>query len=200
MDTHHNTPPSIQSLLRILQDYPQKQEIAPSKEIIEALKECWLFFVAVNQEGMHTGKLERIEKVIWTPPKLTFYIERHGAIAMGSTRAEIQYWELDLENLTAESGTHGFRQIYARDKPLKTQKLAEEIADLILTGKEDPRLKWSSPTWVRIQIGMAIPYTVRRTTADRRKRFSKQITAILGQGGWKLVKGTSPHTYAKTKK
>jgi hypothetical protein len=45
--------------------------------------------------GMEGDKLlGRIEDVTWQPPKFTFTIERHGGTLMGSTRAELQDWEV----------------------------------------------------------------------------------------------------------
>jgi hypothetical protein len=51
------------------------------------------------QNGSHK-LLNRMEKPIWNPPILTFRIERHGAAALGSSRAEVQEWTVDLERMT----------------------------------------------------------------------------------------------------
>jgi len=41
---------------------------------------------------MHAGKLGRMEMVRWDMPVLGFRIERHEAMGVGSTRAELQDW------------------------------------------------------------------------------------------------------------
>jgi hypothetical protein len=70
------------------------------------LAECWDEFRGSGESGMHPGKLRgRMEEVTWNPPYLAFVIERHGATAFGSTRAEIQLWELDLQHLNPLRGT-----------------------------------------------------------------------------------------------
>ena len=47
---------------------------------------------------MWASKLGRMEKVEWQPPYLTFSIERHGATVKGSTRAELQNWQVDTSH------------------------------------------------------------------------------------------------------
>ncbi|QEL17837.1 hypothetical protein [Limnoglobus roseus] len=41
-----------------------------------------------------------MEKVAWEPPKIVVRIERHEATMMGSSRAEVQEWTIDLEHRT----------------------------------------------------------------------------------------------------
>ena len=50
---------------------------------------------------MRPDKLWRMETPEWKPPLLEFWIERHGSCVMGSTRAELQKWSKDLDQLTA---------------------------------------------------------------------------------------------------
>jgi hypothetical protein len=52
--------------------------------------------------GMEAHKLSRMENPIWNPPVLTFRIERHGGTVLGSSRAVVQEWTVDLERLTAD--------------------------------------------------------------------------------------------------
>lgn len=46
--------------------------------------------------------LSRMEQIVWEPPVLTFVIARHGGMVLGSTRAELQHWAVDLNKMTAE--------------------------------------------------------------------------------------------------
>jgi len=50
--------------------------------------------------------LGRMEEVLWSPPDLTFSIERHGAAALGSSRAELQEWMIDV----VAAIVHGYRR------------------------------------------------------------------------------------------
>ncbi len=64
---------------------------------------------------MHAGKLGRMEDVRWEPPVLSFRIERHGAMGVGSTRAELQNWRVDFDLKPAQCEcSRGYRQALAR--------------------------------------------------------------------------------------
>ena len=80
-------------------------------EVVNTLQECWHEFEGSTDNKMAAYKLERVENMTWHPPVLSFDIERHGAMARGSTRAEIQQWELDLEKKTANCSVIGKRQL-----------------------------------------------------------------------------------------
>lgn len=43
----------------------------------------------------------RMESVTWTPPILTFRIERHSGTVNGSVYAEMQCWDVDCEQMSA---------------------------------------------------------------------------------------------------
>ena len=75
--------------------------IADGHEIESLLYDCWDEFVGIDAEGMNSDKLGRTENLSWDPPCLTFEIERHGGTVLGSSRAEIHQWDLDIEEMTA---------------------------------------------------------------------------------------------------
>ena len=51
------------------------------------LAHAWSGFSGSSATGMTSQKLvDRMEAVVWTPPKLAFRIERHGPTALGSIR------------------------------------------------------------------------------------------------------------------
>ena len=54
----------------------------------------------------------RMENVEWHPPILTFLIERHGGTVLGSARAELQRWTVDLDRRTATCERVGHRQFH----------------------------------------------------------------------------------------
>jgi hypothetical protein len=64
-------------------------EIADIGKLAALLAGCWHQFEGARAQGMNASKLARMEAVRWEPPILSFTIERHGATALGSTRAEV---------------------------------------------------------------------------------------------------------------
>jgi hypothetical protein len=80
--------------------------IAETAEVERLLAGCWDDLGGVDEGGMQGYKLlNRMEDVVWRPPVLSFVIERHGGTVMGSTRAELQHWSVDVdERTTARSG------------------------------------------------------------------------------------------------
>lgn len=65
--------------------------------------------------------LGRMEQVRWEPPVLSFIVERHGETVNGSTRAELQHWEVAVENRTARIVKTGQRQL----KPMAPDRQVE---------------------------------------------------------------------------
>jgi hypothetical protein len=131
--------------------------------------------------------LGRTEEMRWTPPHLTFDIERHGGTVSGSVYAEIQSWTLDLEKKTATVEMTGRRQLRAKNKATKTKPLAETVAKLILDKTSDPRLLWKPDGKVRVEIEKVIPTTNQQTTSSRRKRFRTDLQEVLRAHGWRMT-------------
>ena len=141
--------------------------------------------------GLSAHKIRgRLEKIEWCPPLLSFTIERHGATKCGSSRAELQDWVLDVESGTASYSSTRYRQLYRRSPPLKTKPLAQQIAALIVERESSKLLRWSDDgNCVRLVIGEIIPDEgAKETTASRRKRFRRDLTALLIQHGWEEVR------------
>lgn len=141
--------------------------------------------------GLSVHKIRgRLEKLEWHPPVLSFTIERHGGIKCGSSRAELQDWGVDVERGTASYSSTRYRQLYKRSPPLKTKPLAQQIAALIVERQESKLLRWSDDgNCVRLIINGIIPDEwAKETTAGRRKRFRRDLTALLIQHGWEEVR------------
>ncbi len=141
--------------------------------------------------GMEGYKLlGRIEDVTWQPPKLTFTIERHGGTVMGSARAELQHWEVNVEQKTAVIVKCGHRQVQLAQTRLDVGSLAEEIAALIINHQDDVRLQWCEDGCVKILVGKILPArsAVKQTLAGRRKRFRQALYTLLCGEGWQEVK------------
>jgi hypothetical protein len=108
---------------------------------------------------MHAGKLARMEAVRWEPPILSFTIERHGAMALGSTRAELQHWRVDFDLIRASCvKDRGYRQLLPRAERVKAEPVATEIAEAINAGRADERLSWGRDGTVRVVLTKVFPY------------------------------------------
>jgi len=116
----------MEHLLTYLKQTPEG-EIADTAELEELLAGCWEKFDG-DYGGMEPHKLlGRMENVLWRPPILEFVIERHGGTVMGSSRAELQYWAVDLEHKSVTTYVEGYQQISPRAAPLDVKSIAEEI-------------------------------------------------------------------------
>lgn len=147
---------------------------------------CWDHLVGGNDGGMKIEKLSgRIEGMKWSPPHLTFEIERHGGVVLGSKRAEMQVWTVDVERETATLEKGRFRQMRPNAARLDVRPIAEEIARLIRDGVQDSRLRWNGPDVVNVEIGQIIPDAFpQATVGGRRKRLHKALVSVLGSNGW----------------
>ena len=75
---------------------------------------------------MAAFKLDRLEAPRWDGSVLTFLVERHGGTVLGSTRAEVQHWEVDPRAATARIVRSTHRQLYPMAARLNVRPLAAE--------------------------------------------------------------------------
>jgi hypothetical protein len=110
--------------------------------------------------------------------------------AVGSTRADIQRWELNLQKRTACCEKVGFRQLRPMQARLNVKPLAEDIAKRIVEGQKDERVKWNTDGTVRVIVAKVIPeeHTFKQTLTSRRKRFRLALEAVLGPLGWQQIR------------
>ena len=80
---------------------------------------------AMIQEAMEPYKLNRMEKAEWQPPILSFVVERHGGTALGSTRADLQHWTVNVETKEANCHIAGHRQL----EPMQPRMDVKPLAD-----------------------------------------------------------------------
>ena len=160
-------------------------------EVIAKLAVCWDEFLGSSDSGMGAYKLDRAEDLHWDPPRLTFTIERHGATVKGSSRAETQRWVVDFDAGTAEGIGRGFRQVRPLSPRLDVQPIAAEIAELIVSGRDDPRLQWMPDrTKVRVLTGKIIPDSgPKQTVQGRRARFTDALIPLINESGWQQAGG-----------
>jgi hypothetical protein len=181
---------STQELLDYLASV-QTGTISDTMELESLLAACWGMLIGGGAEGMTSSKLfGRMEDITWDPPILSFVIERHGATALGSTRADLHRWEVNLESRFATCIQDGYRQVYARQPRLDVRPLAEEVAQLIINRQHDERLKWNDDGSVRVHAGKIIPAAgvAKQTLTGRRKRLRKATKELLATAGWQEVR------------
>ena len=154
----------------------------------QLLSYCWHEFEGSSETSMKGDKLFRIEDPEWHPPILSFSIERHGPTVRGSKRASLYEWVVNVENRTVSIVRERKRQLVPNAKRLDVELIAKQVADAILSGRNDERLKIMSDGRLKIEIGRVIPETNARTTLTRRRRFRKALTALLEPHGLKEVR------------
>jgi hypothetical protein len=150
------------------------------------LAACW------HQLGGDPGGMEgykllgRMGGVAWAPPRLTFTVERHGGTVLGSSRATVQEWAVDLAKRTACCVERRGRQVRPTQPRLDVRPLADEVARLIVARQRDRRLKWYADGRVRVLVGQILPEgaAVKQTLAGRRKRFRAALVGRLAGEGW----------------
>jgi len=153
-------------------------------KLIPILNACWYDFQYRNEGKMEAYKLTRMAEPLWVPPKLIFEIERHGATALGSSRAEIQQWVINIETREADVNPVGHRQIYKIQAKFDVKPIADELAKKIQKGKKDPRLKWSSTGSEMDLSSNILPRSSKKTMEGRRKRLSFALEERLEPLGW----------------
>jgi hypothetical protein len=156
-----------------------------STDLPNLLARAWNELDGGDQESMHAGKLHRIETAEWQPPVLTFTIERHGGTVLGSTRAEVQTWAVNLDTATASIVGTTHRQLRSMAPRLNVEPIAREVAELIAEGADDPRLRWSADrSSVHVVASECLPPAYEQTMAGRRKRLWAALAAELQSKGW----------------
>ena len=162
-----------------------------TEELAELLAPIWDEFDGSDESSMQSYKLHgRIEDASWVPPALSFTIERHGQTVLGSSRAELMSWELDLNTMKAVTHQAGFRQLKPRNKPVNTKSLADEISQLIIQGEKSKFLIWNADGTVVVRTGIVLPkdHLPKATVAGRRRRFRMALKEILRPEGWMEIR------------
>jgi hypothetical protein len=169
----------------------QPGPISDSDEVQSLLAECWDEFSGGDDEGMSGDKLYyRMGNVRWDPPNISFNVERHGSTVLGSSRAEIHEWIINVEDRTANCCKYGNRQLKPMQLRLDVRPMAEEIGRLIIDQQVDGRLRWSEDGTVRVLIGKILPErsAVPKTLGGRRKRFRQRLDELLRHEGWRKLR------------
>jgi hypothetical protein len=131
--------------------------------IIGQLENCWNEFSGSRETKMEAHKLSRAEDLAWRPPSLYFKVARHGGTELGSTREQMQHWQVNLEEKIAHQATRGFRQLIPMAQRLTNAELntiAMRVTKVIQAGpeiKSDIRLIWINEAEFRIMPSSLIP-------------------------------------------
>lgn len=176
---------------------PSTVESEAVVRVEEALAAAWDFLDGSPGGGMQGYKvIGRTEDMRWEPPFLRFRIERHGAVMMGSTRAEIQAWEVDLEGATAsweEAGVRQVRKPSARVTAKQIQRMARDVATAMRAGVEHPCVEWRRSGLVRVDASEVVKgdgLAAKETMTNRRGKLRTALESELEPHGWVE---TSPH-------
>lgn len=183
-----------------LTDYLAKLPIGPVEDksaLAALLSPVWGEFDGASESSMHAWKLDRMENPNWDPPVLTFRIERHGGTALGSTRAEMQGWTINVTRRTADHGPSGVRQLHPMDKKWNPDSLVEELISAIVEERDDPRVKRLPDGRIRLTLSKLIPEGGFNQTRDgRQKRLRHALEEALAAHGW-VRAGANAGTYRK---
>jgi hypothetical protein len=144
---------------------------------------------------MEDFKLHRAEQLRWNPPSLSFTIERHGGIGLGSTRAELQNWTVDLDSASAYHTEGGFRQVVPAAPRFSVKPIVARVCEAIRQGPRSESdlvregiVAWCSKGEVTVKHGALVPDDgYRQTVAGRRRRFRKELMDEMSELGWQLV-------------
>ena len=167
----------------------QPGEVAGTTDLERLLAGCWDQFTG-DDGGMEGYKLlGRMEDVTWQPPKLTFTIERHGGTVMGSSRAELQHWEVNVEQKTAAVVKCGHRQLKPMAERVYIKPLAESILAAIRSGSGNELVEKRDDGTFSLNTTRIFPKgsAVRMTLEGRRKRLREAVAGVLLKEGWQRL-------------
>jgi hypothetical protein len=174
-------------------------EIKNTDELERVLASCWSAFDGADASGMTADKLyDRMKMVHWDPPLLSFRIARHGETVLGSSRAPVHEWTLDLDQGSAHYDKVGHEQVRPQSARVDVRPIVREIVDLVKAGKDDPRLQWAADrSRVTVRVGN-IPALggVKETRQGRRKRFGDELSRQMTLVGWRRCPGPK-HVYER---
>lgn len=159
----------------------------------------WDSFSSSDNGGMQSYKIiNRTESLFWKPPILTFTIERHGSTVNGSTRGELQEWEIDISAWAASIISTRRRQVRPAAKRVNVKEFIPGIVNAILNGLEHSSLKWYPDRKVKVLISTIIPDDgYKQTASSRRKKFREALETELSRHDWLPSGQVGSNTYER---
>ncbi len=177
---------TLNDLKSFLSDRPPGAINHPSSHLDSLLADCWSQFSG-DDGGMSGNKLiGRMESVKWDSPHLTFTIERHGGTVMGSTRAELQHWSVNIDDATVKLVHVGQRQLQPTAKRVYVAEIAADIVQQILSADDPDHLKWEEDGSVHVIMAKLFPSSsgFDRTVQGRRRKLREALEEQLEPHGW----------------
>jgi len=167
--------------------------------VVGALVAAWDSISDSDVQSTSREKMYRLEQIDWSPPILTFILERHGGTVNGSTRAALHRWTVDVSKAEAMCDPHySYRQACATDRRLDTMVWAKKIAFRIIRHKNSRWLKWSvDRLTVRVVLRTFISAYNKQTLGNRYARFRRDLETIIEPKGWVQAIGRQLGTYTK---
>jgi hypothetical protein len=155
--------------------------------ILGLLANCWDNLRGSDAHSTFADKLHRAEELAWAPPLLTFRLERHGGTVMGSTRASVHYWSVNVERRTAVIIRDTHRQLRPVARRASFAPLIAKVCEAVVNRFNADFLEWKSDDAAVLQIGEIVGGGNQRTVASRRKRFRKELDEALAPAGWQVT-------------
>lgn len=201
---------TIQKLIRFLQ--PVSPGTIPTNIIgglFQLVVASWDEFSGSAETRMEARKILRDEgpkDVTWSPPCLSFIIERHGTTVLGSTRAEKQLWKLNLDSRTADHQQIGFRQLRPRAPRVDVRGPADEVSKAVQEGPSSTSrlvsngvVVWKNDDELTVFHGRIIGGNYQQTVSGRRRRFIADLKPKLKIFGWEFISVDRGLRFKKTK-
>jgi hypothetical protein len=174
----------LKSLLQGASTGPLPDDVAA--ELREAVAESWSHLQGSDETSMDEFKVRtRAHSFRWEPPTLVFELERHGALTLGSTRAERQEWRINLNTAQTTSHVIGRRQVQKASERWDARSAAQQLAESIMAGRDDERIRWLPDGRVEVMMRRVLPSGPKRTTEGRRERLNAELMKILTKRGWR---------------
>jgi hypothetical protein len=155
---------------------------------------CWESFDGSSETLMAAHKIDddRAHGFKWNSPILTFEIDRHPGTVHGSTRADRQEWEIDVEKRTARPVIIGYRQLAPRASSFKAEPVVRLFVDVISQRLATPpgwNLTWISDDEIRVLVRSLLPDPsgFRKTIEGRVKRLRERLISAMAEKGWHVT-------------
>jgi len=164
-------------------------------QMVDCLARCWPLFAGGSEAGFEGYKLRgRVEKLRWWPPVLSFEIVRHGAAVIGgSTRGEVQTWQVDIKSLKVQHFQSSYRQLEKNDARWNHKAIVQKMVDCIVADAVDQftpagAISWAGSDEVTIVPSRVVPQLgPSPTVSGRRERFREELIAGMKDAGWDLT-------------
>jgi hypothetical protein len=163
--------------------------------LCEMISETWAELGITEVDGLPLpaekidNTVHKFSKVEWTPPVISFELERHGAIVGGgSIDAEIYRISLDLKTDAPSRSRPSKRRVKKARPPMDLKKKAEEVVQAVLEEGDHPGIQEKGDL-VMIKIGKFIPGggVAKETLSSRRKKVRGHADEALAELGYEKI-------------